>query len=45
VHVPVVSAEDLVVMKVLAGRPKDEEDVVAVALAYQDRRCRGDVAY
>jgi len=33
--VPVASPEDLVVMKVLAGRPKDLEDVVAV-LAAQD---------
>jgi hypothetical protein len=31
--VPVVSAEDLVVMKVLAGRPKDIEDVAAVLTA------------
>jgi hypothetical protein len=34
--VPVASPEDLVVMKVLAGRPKDLEDVVAV-LAAQDQ--------
>jgi hypothetical protein len=33
-RVPVASAEDMVVMKVLAGRPKDEEDVVAIATAY-----------
>lgn len=31
VTVPVASAEDIVVMKVLAGRPKDVEDVVAIA--------------
>ena len=30
-RVPVVCAEDLVVMKVLAGRPRDLEDVAAVA--------------
>ena len=33
VSVPVASAEDLIVMKVLAGRPKDIEDVVAVLTA------------
>ena len=33
VSVPVVSADDLVVMKVLAGRPKDLEDVVEVLAA------------
>ncbi|MDQ2646260.1 MAG: nucleotidyltransferase [Myxococcota bacterium] len=32
-RVPVASPEDLVVMKVLAGRPKDLEDVVAVLAA------------
>ena len=31
--VPVASAEDLVVMKVLAGRPKDIEDIAAVLAA------------
>ena len=34
VRVPVASAEDIVVMKVLAGRPKDQEDVVAIAAAH-----------
>ena len=34
VRVPVASAEDLVVMKVLAGRPKDQEDVVAMAAVH-----------
>jgi hypothetical protein len=33
VPVPVATAEDLVVMKVLAGRPKDMDDVVAVLAA------------
>lgn len=33
-RVPVASAEDLVTMKVLAGRPKDLEDVVAIARAH-----------
>lgn len=32
-RVPVASAEDVVVMKVLAGRPKDQDDVVAIAAA------------
>ena len=36
VRVPVASAEDLVVMKVLAGRPKDDEDIVAIAAAHGD---------
>jgi hypothetical protein len=36
VAVPVASAEDLVVMKVLAGRAKDLEDVVAVLAANPD---------
>ena len=35
VRVPVVSAEDLVAMKVLAGRPTDLDDVAAVARAYR----------
>jgi predicted nucleotidyltransferase len=33
IAIPVAAAEDLVVMKVLAGRPKDLEDVVAVLSA------------
>jgi hypothetical protein len=33
VEVPVASPEDLVVMKILAGRPKDFEDVVAILSA------------
>jgi hypothetical protein len=33
VTVPVARAEDLVVMKILAGRPTDLEDVVAVLAA------------
>lgn len=36
VQVPVASAEDIVVMKILAGRPKDQEDVVAIAAAHGD---------
>lgn len=40
--VPVASAEDLVVMKILAGRPKDLEDVAAVLAA---QRQRFDVTY
>ena len=37
VRVRVVSAEDLVVMKVLAGRPKDVDDVRAIVAAQRDR--------
>ena len=37
VAVPVTSPEDLIVMKVLAGRPKDVEDIVAI-LASQSGR-------
>jgi hypothetical protein len=36
VRVPVASAEDIVVMKILAGRPKDQEDIVAIAAAHGD---------
>jgi hypothetical protein len=36
-RVPVVSAEDLVVMKILAGRPKDLDDIRAVLAAYGGR--------
>jgi hypothetical protein len=32
-RVPVVSAEDLVAMKILAGRPRDLDDVAAIARA------------
>lgn len=35
--VPVVSPEDLVVLKILAGRPRDEEDVRAVLKATTGR--------
>ena len=31
------SPEDLVVMKILAGRPKDVDDVAAIVAAYRDR--------
>jgi hypothetical protein len=37
VTVPVASAEDVVVMKTLAGRPKDIEDVVAIAASQASR--------
>jgi hypothetical protein len=33
VRVPVAAAEDIVTMKILAGRPKDLEDVAAIARA------------
>jgi hypothetical protein len=36
VRVPVVSAEDLVAMKVLAGRPRDMEDVAGIVRARAD---------
>jgi hypothetical protein len=36
VGVPVASAEDVIVMKVLAGRPKDNDDVVAIVAAQGD---------
>jgi len=36
VGVPVASVEDIVVMKILAGRPKDHEDIVAMAAAQGD---------
>ncbi|MEZ4306610.1 MAG: DUF6036 family nucleotidyltransferase [Polyangiaceae bacterium] len=36
VAVPVASAEDIVVMKILAGRPKDLEDVKAIVAAQGD---------
>lgn len=34
--VPLASAEDLVIMKILAGRPKDVEDMRAIVAAYRD---------
>jgi hypothetical protein len=36
-RVPIASPEDLVVMKILAGRAKDIDDVVAIVAAYLDR--------
>ncbi len=36
VRVPVVCAEDLVAMKVLAGRPRDLDDVAAIARVRRD---------
>lgn len=36
-QVPIAAAEDLIVMKVLAGRRKDEEDVVAVLSAQRGK--------
>jgi len=36
VRVPVVSAEDLVAMKILAGRPRDVEDVAGIVRARRD---------
>jgi hypothetical protein len=37
VHVPVIRAEDLVVTKILAGRPKDIDDVQGVLLERLER--------
>ena len=36
VNVPVVSAEDLVAMKILAGRPSDLDDVAAISRVHRD---------
>ena len=36
-HVPVAAAEDLVAMKVLAGRPRDLDDVAAIIRARRGR--------
>jgi hypothetical protein len=36
-RVPVASAEDIIVMKVLAGRPKDTADITAIAAANWER--------
>ena len=43
VPVRLASPEDLVIMKVLAGRPKDLEDTTAILAAYDDRLDRGYV--
>jgi predicted nucleotidyltransferase len=42
VSVPVASPEDVIVMKVLAGRPKDQEDVRSVL---RERQSRLDLDY
>ena len=41
VRVPVACAEDLVAMKILAGRPRDVEDVAAVIRARRDLDVEG----
>jgi hypothetical protein len=41
--VPIISAEDLVVTKVLAGRPKDLEDIRGILLAQSDGLDTGEV--
>jgi hypothetical protein len=35
--VPVVTAEDLLVMKILAGRPQDEQDARGIVTVQKDR--------
>ena len=40
IRVPVASAEDMVVMKVLAARAKDVDDVVAIAASYGEKWMR-----
>jgi hypothetical protein len=40
-RVPVAAAEDLIAMKVLAGRRKDEEDVVAILSAQRGKLALG----
>jgi hypothetical protein len=42
VRVPVASAEDVIIMKVLAGRPKDIDDIVVIAASSRETL---DVAY
>jgi len=37
VTLPVATAEDLIIMKVLAGRPQDDQDVRGLAIAQSDR--------
>jgi hypothetical protein len=36
IAIPVACAEDMVVMKILAGRPKDIEDAVAILAAHEE---------
>lgn len=43
VPVPIAAPEDLVVMKILAGRPKDIEDVKAIVAAQGDKLGLDDV--
>jgi hypothetical protein len=43
VEVPVIRAEHLVVMKILAGRPRDLEDVEGIVAAKSERLGRGEV--
>lgn len=43
VEVPVIRAEHLVVMKILAGRPRDLEDVEGIVAVRGERLDRGEV--
>jgi hypothetical protein len=36
VEIPIAAAEDIIVMKILAGRPKDLEDVRGIVVARRD---------
>lgn len=43
VEVPVIRAEHLVVMKILAGRPRDLEDVAGIVTVQAERLDRGEI--
>ena len=45
VTVPIISAEDLIVTKVLAGRPKDLEDIRGILVAQSERLDTGAVRH
>ena len=36
-HIPVASSEDLIIMKLLAGRPRDEQDICGLVVAQGER--------
>lgn len=45
VEIPVIRAEHLVVMKILAGRPRDLEDVEGIVVARGERLDREEVEH